>query len=176
MIGRVFRVARTPLTLLVLLGILLWGAWWGYTNVVRPVPPAPPEPCVEQKVSKGQLKSSQVVVNVYNGGDRRGLAGDIGRAMRERGFKVTRTTNTAEKIGKTVIVGADAKNPEVRLVKAFFKDAAVRGDERIDGSVDVLVGNRYGGFNKNAKTSYEVSSETVCLPSPSASGTATAGP
>ena len=40
------------------------------------------------------------------------------------------------------------------FVKSFFKDAVVRADKRTDGSVDVLVGNKYGGFNKNAKTTY----------------------
>ena len=83
MIGRVFRIVRTPLTLLVLLGVLAYGAWWGYTNVLKPLPPLPPDPCVEQKVTKGQLTTSQVTVSVYNGGHRRGLAGDVGRALRE---------------------------------------------------------------------------------------------
>ena len=44
------------------------------------------------------------------------------------------------------------------LVKAFFKDADVRADKRVDHSVDVLVGNNYGGFNKKAKTTYAVKS------------------
>ena len=76
-----------------------------------------------------------------------------------------------EKISKTVIVGADAKNPEVLFVKTFFKDAAVRADKRTDGSVDVLVGNKYGGFNKNAKTTYAVKTKTVCLASQPPSST-----
>src|SRR5215203_664753 len=97
------------------------------------------------------LKSSQVTVKVFNGGSKRGLAGDVGRALRDRGFNVIRTTNTAEKISKTVIVGADPKNPEVLLVKGFFKGAVVKGDKRVDHTVDVLVGNKYGGFNKGAK-------------------------
>ncbi len=164
MLGPVLRAVRTPLTLLVLLGVLCYGAWWGWTNVIREVPAAPPPPCVNTKVPKGQLKSSQVVVSVYNGGDKRGLAGDVGRALRERGFKIQRTTNTGEKIQRTTIVGANAKNPEVLLVKRFFKDAVVRADRRVDGSVDVLVGNRYGGFNKKAKTVYTVKTSTVCLP------------
>ena len=76
-----------------------------------------------------------------------------------------------EKISKTVIVGADPKNPEVLFVKTFFKDAAVRGDQRTDGSVDVLVGNKYGGFNKSAKTTYAVKTKTVCLASQPPSST-----
>ena len=123
-------------------------------------------------MAKGQIKASQVIVKVYNGGDRRGLAGDVGRALRNKGFKVTVTTTPVEKISKTVIVGADAKNPEVLFVKTFFKDAVVRADKRTDGSVDVLVGNKYGGFNKNAKATYAVKTKTACLasqtPTPSA--------
>jgi hypothetical protein len=163
-IGRIFRIARTPVTLLILLGVLCYGAYWGYTNILKPIPPTPPTPCVAQRVTGGQLKSSQVTISVYNGGDRKGLAGDVGRAMRDRGFRVTRTTNTAEKIQQTVIVGADARNPEVQLVKGFFKNATVRSDKRADHSVDVLVGNKYGGFNKKAKTTYTVKTKTVCLP------------
>ena len=164
MLGRILRAIRTPLTLLVLLAVLCYGAWWGWTNVIRQVPPTPPVPCVTQKVPKGQLRSNQVTVSVFNGGDKRGLAGDVARSLRERGFKVQQTTNTGEKVQKTVIVGASAKNPEVVLVKAFFKDAVVKADKRPDHSVDVLVGNDYGGFNKKAKTTYTVKSATACLP------------
>jgi hypothetical protein len=172
LLGRILRAVRTPLTLLVLLAVLCYGAWWGWTNVIRQVPPTPPVPCVTQKVPKGQLRSSQVTVSVYNGGDKRGLAGDVARSLRERGFKIQQTTNTGERVQKTVIVGAKAKNPEVLLVKAFFKDAVVRVDpqNKSDGTVDVLVGNRYAGFNKKAKKTLTVKTATVCLPpSPSAS-------
>ncbi len=175
MIGRIFRIVRTPITLLLLLGVLCYAAWWGYTNVLRPIPPAPAQPCVDQSVNKGELKSSQVTVKVYNGGNRRGLAGDVGRDLRERGFNVIRTANTAEKISKTVIIGADTKNPEVLLVKGFFKDATIKSDKRIDHSVDVLVGNKYGGFNKNAKRTYAVKTKTVCLPSQASGSSAPLG-
>ena len=175
MIGRIFRIVRTPITLLLLLGVLCYAAWWGYTNVLRPIPPAPAQPCVDQSLTKGQLKSSQVTVKVYNGGSKRGLAGDVGRALRDRGFNVIRTTNTAEKISKTVIVGADAKNPEVLLVKGFFKDALVKGDKRVDRTVDVLVGNKYAGFNKGARQTYTVNAETLCLPSQTKTASAPLG-
>jgi hypothetical protein len=160
----VFRLVRTPLTLLVLLGVLAYGAWWGFTNVIRPVPATPATPCVPQRVNEGQLRSSQVTVSVFNGGTKKGLAGDVGRSLRQRGFKVQRTTNTGEKIGKTVIVGAGAKNPEVLLVKKFFKKATVKVDKRPDRSVDILVGNDYGGFNKKAKKTLKVNAKSVCLP------------
>lgn len=175
MIGRIFRVVRTPVTLLILFGVLLYGAWWGYNNIIKPVPSLPPEPCVNQSVPEGQLKSSQVVVRVYNGGDRKGLAADVGRSLRGKGFRVTLTTNTVEKIQKTVIVGADPNNPEVKFVKTFFKESVVRADQRVDRTVDVLVGNKYGGFNKSAKTTYRVDTDTVCLPSQTPSPTPALG-
>lgn len=164
MIGRVFRIVRTPLTLLILLGVLCYGAWWGYTNVLADVPPLPPEPCVEQQLPNSQLRSTQVTVNVYNGGNRRGLAGDVGRGLRDKGFRVLKTTNTKEKISSTVIVGANPSNPEVVLVKGFFKKATVRADNRKDGTVDVLVGDKYGGFDKKAPTTITVKSSKACLP------------
>ena len=164
MLGRILRAVRTPLTLVVLLAVLCYGAWWGWNNVIQKVPPAPPTPCVPQKVAKGKLRTSQVTVSVYNGGDKRGLAGDVARSMRSRGFKIQQTTNTGEKIQKTVIVGAASGNPEVLLVKRFFKDAVVRADKRPDHTVDVLVGNRYAGFNKSGKKTLAVKTSTVCLP------------
>jgi hypothetical protein len=175
LIGRIFRVVRTPITLLILFGMLLYGAWWGYTNIMKPIPPMPPEPCVDQSVPKGQLQASQVVVRVYNGGDRKGLAADVGRSLRNKGFRVVLTTNTAEKIQKTVIVGADGNNPEVLFVKSFFREVVVRSDKRVDRTVDVLVGNKYGGFKKDARTTYQVDTTTLCLPSQSASPTPALG-
>jgi hypothetical protein len=175
LIGRIFRVVRTPVTLLILFGVLLYGAYWGYHNIIRPIPALPPEPCVNQSVPKGELQSSQVVVRVYNGGDRKGLAADVGRSLRGKGFRVTLTNNTVEKIQKTVIVGADVNNPEVKFVKTFFKEAVVRSDGRVDRTVDVLVGNKYGGFNKKAKTTYQIDADTVCLPSQTPSPTPALG-
>lgn len=166
MIGRIFRVIRTPVTLIVLLAALVYAAYWGYTNVIAPVPPPPPTPCVQQTLPKGQLATSQVSVKVFNGGNSRGLAANVSRSLRGKGFKVSGTANTIEKIDETVIVGAGENDPEVQLTKRFFKGATVRADGRADHSVDVLVGNKYGGFNKSAKTTLAVESGTVCLPAP----------
>ena len=166
MIGRIFRVVRTPVTLIILLAALVYAAYWGYTNVIAPVAPPPPTPCVQQSLPKGQLATKQVYVKVFNGGNSRGLAANVSRALRTSGFKVSGTANTIEKINETVIVGAGERDPEVLLVKSFFKGATVRADGRPDHSVDVLVGNKYAGFNKNAKTTIAVQADSLCLPSP----------
>jgi hypothetical protein len=165
LIGRIFRVVRTPVTLVILLAALVYAAYWGYNNVIAPVPPPPPTPCVQQTLPKRQLATKQVYVKVFNGGNSRGLAANVGRALRGAGFKVTATSNTIEKIDDTVIVGSGERDPEVLLAKSFFKGATVRADGRADHSVDVLVGNKYAGFNKNAKKTMSVSTDTLCLPS-----------
>lgn len=172
MVGRVFRIIRTPLTLLILLGILCYGAWWGWKNIVAPPEKTPPPPCVPTKVTHKALKSSQVTVRVYNGGDKKGLAADISRSLRAKGFNVLDPTNTSTKISVPVIVGNAVKNPEVQLVKRFFPGAKVKADGRSDHTVDVLVGNKPVHFNSKAKKSYPVKTSTVCLPKDSASSAA----
>lgn len=165
MIGRIFRLVRTPVTLVILLAALVYAAYWGYTNVIAPVPPPPPTPCVQQSLPKRQLATSQIYIKVFNGGNSRGLAANVARALRGTGFKVTGTTNTIEKISETVIVGSGERDPEVLLAKSFFKGATVRADGRADHSVDVLVGNKYAGFNKSAKKTIAVDTDSLCLPS-----------
>ncbi|QDP95048.1 LytR family transcriptional regulator [Microlunatus elymi] len=169
MVGRVFRIIRTPLTLLILVGVLCLGAWWGWKNIVAPPQKTPPPPCVPTKVTDKELKSSQVTVQVFNGGDKKGLAGDVTRDLRAKDFNVLTPTNTDQKVTTTVIVGNAAKNPEVLLVKSFFKGATVKADGRTNHTVDVLVGDKYAGFNDKAKAAYPVKTSTVCLPADSAS-------
>jgi hypothetical protein len=169
MVGRVFRAIRTPLVLLIFLGILVYGAWWGWTNIVKPVKSKPAHSCVPTKVTDKKLKTSQVTVQVKNGGDKRGLAGQVTKQLQGVQFNTRQPANTDKKIKKTVIVGHSAKDPEVKLVKRFFKKAKARGDHRSGRRVDVLVGNGYKGFKKHAHRSYPVKTKKVCLPKKSVS-------
>ncbi len=166
MVARVFRAIRTPLTLLILLGVLGYGAYWGWNNVIAPAPPLPPKPCVPTKVVKGKLTAAQVTVRVFNGGQVRGLAGDVANSLRGKGFNTSAAANTSQKVATTIVVGAKKTNPEVKLVASFFKGASIREDGRKDGTVDVLVGDKYGGFNSKAQNWIAVKTQTVCLSSP----------
>ncbi len=170
---RYVRLFGTPITLLVLLGVLFYGAWWGYQNVIKPPPARVPDPCVTQSVGS-QLKTSQVTVKVYNGGSKTGLAGTVGAQLKAAGFKVAYIGNTDERIAKTLVVGASAENPEVKLLLGFFKDATVRADQRSDGTVEVLVGREFGGMNPKAARTMAVPGGAVCLPSPTPSPTPSA--
>lgn len=172
---RYVRMFGTPITLLVLLGILIFGAKWGYQNVVAP-PPAPPQtPCVDQNVGKA-LTTKQVTVKVYNGGRKTGLAGKVSAQLRAKGFIIGRTANTETRVTTTQIIGADPNNPEVKLVAGFFKGAKVTGDNRLDHTVDVLVGNEATGFTATAPTSIAVPTGTVCLPASATPSAAAAAP
>ncbi len=160
---RYLRLFGTPITLLLLLGVLVYGAWWGYRNVTAPFAGNTPDPCVTQNVGK-ELKSGQVSVRVLNGGTQVGLAGRVGAELTGAGFKVTDVGNTSEIISSTVVVGASKNAPEVKLVLGFFKGATVRADQRTDGTVDVLVGDKYAGFNAKAARQISVPGGVVCLP------------
>jgi hypothetical protein len=164
-VRKVLRAISTPLTLLILLGILGYGAWWGYKTVTAEVPPPPATPCVTMGIE--DLTPASVTVNVYNGGDLRGLASSIGKALREGGFIVGTVGNTDTRVRATVIVGASRYSPEVTLVASWFVDPEIMEDGRIDHTVDVLVGNEYdqgSGMVENPPTSVPVTSGNVCLP------------
>ncbi|GAA1370906.1 hypothetical protein GCM10009638_01040 [Luteococcus sanguinis] len=135
---------------------------------MAPPPAAPQTPCVDQSVGKA-LTTKQVTVKVYNGGRKTGLAGRVAAQLKAKGFIIGRTANTETRVTTTQIIGANPDNPEVKLVAGFFKGAKISGDDRLDHSVDVLVGQETTGFTASAPTSIAVNG-AVCLP---ATGTPT---
>lgn len=161
--GLFWHKAKSPIALVVLLCLLFFGFWWGYKNVIKPIPEAPGAPCVTQSVGDN-LKSSLVVVRVFNGGETRGLARKVATALEGKGFKVSRVANTPADPHKTRIVGADVNNPQVKLVAGFFNDATVEADGRVEGTVDVFVGSEFSGMNMQAPVSIAVGGQQVCLP------------
>ena len=80
------------------------------------------------------------------------------------GFHTKSAANTSEQVGATTIVGAATDSPEVQLVAGFFVDPQTRGDDRTDGTVDVLLGDSYSGFNDDAPTSIDVPGGVICIP------------
>lgn len=151
----------TPAILLLLVGLLAYGAWWGLQRIADPLPGNEPTPCVTSAVK--ELKTSQVAVRVFNGGYTTGLGAKVGSALTSKGFVVLATGNTDESVSKTVIVAASEDSPEAKLVQGFFKDSTIKADDRIDATVDVMVGSKYAGMNKKAKESVAVEGGTTCL-------------
>jgi hypothetical protein len=178
----VIRWLRTPVTLVVLLVVLGYGAWWGYKAVLT-VPVSTANACVTQPVA--QLTPDKVTVRVLNGGDLKGYATEIAKALKARGYNIAVVSNTNETITTPVIIGATVDLPAVKLVASNFPAATLRGDNRNDGTVDVLVGEKTDktmpatGF----ATAVPVPDGNACLPksqlvsgspSPSGSGSPTA--
>lgn len=175
---RIVRMIATPVLLLALLAFLIWGAWWGYKNVVAPVPERLPDPCVTQSVPN-KLEAKQVTVSVFNGGYKTGQASSVAKTLKAKGFIIKHVDNTDERVKQTVIVGAAAANPEVKLVAAHFKGATIKADDRPDHTVDVMIGTDYAGMNDKAAVWIAVPGGQVCLPTsatPSASTSPTPTP
>lgn len=160
--GRTWRRWATPITLLLLVGLLGYGAWWGWQQLTRPAVETPPPACVTQSASV--LTSAQVTVRVYNGGTTAGRAGQVTEQLKAKGFVTKSPTNTNEAVPATIIVGATEDSPAVQLVMGFFPESQARADGRTDGTIDVLVGDSFAGFNDAAPAEIAVPGGTVCLP------------
>jgi hypothetical protein len=170
---RIGRMLKTPIWLVILLAMLGGGAYAGYYLVIHGERPIVPDPCVTVRLT--ELHPDNVVVRVYNGGSIRGLAAEISRELKGYGFIVTTVANADEAIHDTIIVGSSVESPEVQFVLQFFAKATVRADDRIDHTVDVLVGDAGGAMVEDPPLSYTVPSGQACVP-PRATPTPTPTP
>lgn len=153
----------TPLVLVLLVVLLAFGSWWGWRALTRPLNEITSTPCVTQTVA-GTLKSSQVSVQVFNGGSVAGRANSVADSLKAKGFKIIRTGNTSQQAPVTTIVGHAADDPEVKMVAAFFPKSEIKADGRADHTVDVLLTDQFDGINDQAPTEVPVPGGTVCLP------------
>lgn len=157
------RKYTAPIILVLLIALLAWGAIWGFRQLTKPPVEIQPEPCVTQEASV--LQTSQVIVQVLNGGTAAGRAGQVTDQLTNQGFQTRSPGNTNEAVPATTVVGLSPEDPAVNLVAAFFPEAIKKGDGRTDGVVTVLVGDNFSGFNPEAPKQIEVPGGVVCLPS-----------
>lgn len=165
---------RTPLTLLVLLGVVVTAGWYGWDQFNDPVPDNPfaEQPrCTDERFAEGdRLPAEQVRVNVYNAGNREGLAGATMDQLRRRGFLRGSAENAPTDISVDAVAIYDRK-PEsaaVRLVsKQFMGQVEVFRRPDISDGVDIVVGSDYRGIDPSANTNLQISSEEdICVPPP----------
>lgn len=153
----------TPILLLGLLGLLVWGGLWGWRNLTAPLPSPEPTPCVKRTTDI--VVASDVYVRVLNGGYTRGLAERAATHLRDFDYNVFSVGNTDEQVGVTVVRGGEDSQPGMRLVQSHFLDAILEYDDRVDGTIDLLLGTQFAGYNDNHYN--EVSSGedgTACIP------------
>ncbi|MBB1482753.1 LytR C-terminal domain-containing protein [Tessaracoccus sp. MC1865] len=161
---RIFRLIATPVILLGLLGFLGWGFLWGWRELTAPLPTTPPTPCVTEATEF--VNPTMVFVHVYNGGFTSGLARRIGTQLTDGGYNVVSVDDTEETIKETVIRGNKDQYPAMRLLMSNFIDPKIEYDDRIDGTLDVLVGTAWQGYAPTEQIIYQVSSAggSICRP------------
>lgn len=155
---------RGPVTLLILLGILSAAAWYGAKAVLenRPKPEAVVT-CATTKARKdAQVKSSQVTVNVYNGGTRAGQARRIAAELRTRGFKVATVGNISEKsVVKKAEVRSKQNTPQAQLVARQVSGAKIVKVTTHDATVDLVIGDDLDELTAKAPTTLKITGKVV---------------
>ncbi|SHJ44244.1 LytR cell envelope-related transcriptional attenuator [Tessaracoccus bendigoensis DSM 12906] len=167
---RIFRLIATPVILLGLLGLLAWGAFWGWNSLTAPLPSPSPTPCVTR--SSETINVTQVSVRIFNGGYTTGQASRARTRLEAFGFQGIRIYNTEDDgMVKEVTIRANKTQvAQIRLVASQFVDPVIEHDDRVDGTVDIILPTDPPVYNE--KPFFQVSSPdgTICVvPSPTPS-------
>jgi hypothetical protein len=141
---------KSALTLAVLAGLVLVAALWGWAALTEPFPEDEPVAiCEDETVTAGsEVRRDQVVVSVFNGSGRSGLAGATSAQLAERGFVEGDVGDSPLPAATTQIWSSDPTNPAVLLVKRQFKKAEVVQGDALGPGVVVVVGEKFQSLRK----------------------------
>lgn len=141
---------KTAITLGVLALLMLVAAVWGWAALTEPFPQDEPVAiCEDTTVSAGsEVSRDQVVVSVFNGSKRSGLAGATSAQLVERGFVAGDVGDAPTPTVTTEIWASDPTNPAVALVQQQFKKAKVVTGEELGVGVVVVVGEKFKTLKK----------------------------
>jgi hypothetical protein len=142
--------ARSALTLAGLAVLVLAAAVWGWAAFTEPFPEEEPVAiCEDTTLPAGsEVRRDQVVVSVFNGSTRTGLASATSAQLTERGFVEGTVGDSPLPAATTQIWSSQPDNPAVVLVQRQFKRAqVVQGDELGPGVV-VVVGEKFQSLKK----------------------------
>ena len=173
------RHITTAITLVVLVGILVLGLVVGFRELFAPLPSDEGDPaaaaspsCEPQSVRPGQrLRTRQVTVNVFNAGNRSGLAADTMATLERRGFRPGEVGNAAGRSGVRRVQVWVVKGEETagRLVARNFgpkvKVVRVRPKKDLADGVDVVVGNNLNRIGPAVRSVKVRADAEVCVPS-----------
>ena len=141
---------KSALTLAVLALLVVVAAVWGWAALTEPFPEDEPVAiCEPTDVAAGdEVRRDQVVVSVFNGSKRSGLAGSTMAELVERGFVEGQVGDSPQPAAKTQIWSSEPTNPAVLLVQQQFRRAdIVTGDSLGDG-ITVVVGEKFTSLRK----------------------------
>ena len=152
---------RSALTLAVLAALVLAAAWWGWGALTEPLPQEEPVAICEPTdvAAGGEVRRDQVVVSVFNGSKRSGLAGSTMAELAERGFVEGDVGDSPLPAATTQIWSSEPSNPAVVLVKRQFKKAKVVQGDPIGDGVVVVVGEKFKALRKKQVESVRVEAD-----------------
>ncbi len=142
---RQIRAAVTLLLTLAFLGVAFYKAY-SYIQEDTRSPAAAAADCTIGSAAK----PSDTVVNVYNASKRPGLAADVARQLRERGYQVGDIDNDPLKKKVTdpaVIRYGKPGLANARAARLAIKAAKYKQDDRTDTSVDLVLGDSFKALN-----------------------------
>ena len=136
---------KSALTLAVLGVLVVVAAVWGWRALTEPLPEDDPVAiCEPTDVSAGdEVRRDQVVVSVFNGSDRSGLAGSTMAQLAERGFVEGDVGDAPLPAASTQIWSSEPTNPAVLLVQRQFKQAKVVAGDPLGDGIVVVVGDKF---------------------------------
>ena len=142
--------ARSALTLAVLAGLVLVAAMWGWAAFTEPFPEEEPVAiCEDTTLPAGsEVRRDQVVVSVFNGSKRTGLASATSAQLTERGFVEGTVGDSPLPAATTQIWSSDPTNPAVDLVRRQFKKAKVVPGDSLGDGITVVVGEKFQSLKK----------------------------
>ena len=157
--------ARSALTLAVLALLVLVAAVWGWAAFTEPFPEDEPVPiCESATVAAGEeVRRDQVVVSVFNGSGRSGLAGATSAQLEERGFVAGDVADSPQPAATTQIWSSDPTNPAVQLVQQQFRGAEVVPGDPIGVGVVVVLGKKFSSLrSKQVEAVVAEADATIC--------------
>ena len=119
---------KSALTLAVLGLLVVVAAIWGWAALTEPFPEDEPVAiCENATVTAGtEVRRDQVVVSVFNGSGRSGLAGATIAQLAERGFVAGDVGDSPQPAATTQIWSSDPTNPAVAARPAAVQEGAGR--------------------------------------------------
>src|SRR5690606_29282714 len=140
---RMSGALKSALTLAVLALLVVIAGAWGWSALTAPLPhhDEPVAICETTDVAAGdEVRRDQVVVSVFNGSDRSGLAGSTMAELTERGFVEGQVGDSPQPATTTQIWSSEPTNPAVLLVQKQFKRAAIVPGDALGDGITVVVG------------------------------------
>lgn len=162
---QMWRRLRGAITLLVLIIVVIGAAWFGWRNITKPAQTdAAAGPTCAPSAPDDAPKAGDITLNVYNSTSRDGLAAQVAKQMRKRGFSVADIAN--DPLNRSIEAVAEVRSNldnqgAASVVIAHVPQAEFVADERATKSVDLVLGD---GFTELAGNDDATPITTSTLP------------